>query len=409
MVILQRFWRGLELLNGLKTLPVTWRNLVGDEFDQLSYYIRPHGGLADAYPRFDNIPLATYYRIFSHSPDYHVGLCDVTGDRIELTTAEITNHEFDLQKLGRDLAQVLGFEWQWQPTDAYKTFRLGTYAAALNDRFPVFLTIQCTAHLFRNVVDRLAATTAGPFLLIAPTRHCCKPDSEALLRDKGSLLLPLCEVVALDDHKRLLATAGAQVLLHEFKERVFGARRPKNGSEGAYQYRLQGNAWLVAYDGKVAVVDDSRGMHFIAFLLANPGKSIHAEKLIEAVDGQAKPAGSTGAILDAQAQKAYQQRLGELEEEIDEAKRFADLARHERLCEEREKVMEELTAAKGLRGRRRATAEADRNRCLIKMALKRALTDLKNPQPELHQHLKCSLHTGHTLCYAPEAVLPWVL
>jgi hypothetical protein len=125
----------------------------------------------------------------------------------------------------------------------------------------------------------------------------------------------------------------------------------------------------VTYDGKVAVVDDSRGMRFIAYLLANLGKSIHAEKLIEAVDGQAKPTGSHGAILDAQAQKAYQERLGELEEEIAEAKSFADLARHERLCEEREKVLEELTAAKGLRGRSRATVEADRNRCSIKMAL----------------------------------------
>jgi hypothetical protein len=396
---------------GLETVPASWRDMVGDEFEHLSYYIRPHGGLAEDYPRLDKVqvPLASHYRVVSHSPDYHVGICDVTNERIELTTAEITNHEVELNKLARDIAQVLGFEWQWQPIDAFRTFRLGTYVAALNDRFPVFLTIQHGPQNFRGIVDRLAATNNGPFLLIAPTRKWCKPDSEALLQDKGSMLLPLCEVVALDKNKRWMATEGAQVLLHEFKERAFQARRPKNGSEGAYQFRLQGNAWIVAYDGKVSVVDDSRGMRFIAYLLANLGKSIHAEKLIETVDGQAKPTGSNGAILDAQAQKAYQQRLGELEEEIDEAKRFADLARHERLCEEREKVIEELTAAKGLRGRRRATAEADRNRCLIKMALKRALTDLKNPQPELHQHLKCSLHTGHTLCYAPEAVLPWVL
>ena len=280
-------------MGGLKTVPASWHHMVGEEWEHLSYYIRPHGGLATSYPRLDKVqvPLASHYRIVSHSPDYHVGICDVTGDRVELTTAQITNHEVELQKLARDIAQVLGFEWLWQPIDAHKTFRLGTCVAALNDRFPVFVTIQRDPQNFRHIVDRLAATTNGPFLLVAPTRKWCQPDSEALLQDKGSMLLPLCEVVALDNNKRWMATEGAQVLLHEFKERVFQARRPKNSAEGAYQFRLQGNAWTVTYDGKTAMVDDSRGVRFIAYLLAHPGKSIPIATVLEAVDGQPKVAG----------------------------------------------------------------------------------------------------------------------
>jgi hypothetical protein len=223
------------------------------------------------------------------------------------------------------------------------------------------------------------------------------------------MLLPLCKVVALDNNKRWMATEGAQVLLHEFKERVFQARRPKNSAEGAYQFRLQGNAWTVTYDGKTAMVDDSRGVRFIAYLLAHPGKSIPIATVLEAVDGQPKVAGSNGVLLDTQAQQAYRERLQELEEEIAEAKRFADLARHEHLCQEHETIVTELTATQGLKGRQRVSSDTDRFRRKVKMAISRSMDFFKGRLPEFYHHLRGSLHTGFTLCYAPDTTIPWTL
>jgi len=78
------------------------------------------------------------------------------------------------------------------------------------------------------------------------------------------------------------------------------------------------------------------GLHYLAALLAEPGREYHALDLVAAVEAPARshvaasePAaalradlGDAGMILDAEAKAQYRRRLDDLRAELEEAERF---------------------------------------------------------------------------------------
>jgi non-specific serine/threonine protein kinase len=117
--------------------------------------------------------------------------------------------------------------------------------------------------------------------------------------------------------------------------------------------------------------------------------------------------GSTGPALDARAKEAYRLRLQELGEELDEARRWADVERAARAEEEIDALTEQLTSALGLGGRDRpGGSPAERARVSVTKAIRSAIRSIDRHSPALGAHLSTAVRTGQFCSYAPPAADP---
>jgi tetratricopeptide (TPR) repeat protein len=165
--------------------------------------------------------------------------------------------------------------------------------------------------------------------------------------------------------------------------------------------RRDGRRWLVALDDRSHLLDDVVGLGYIARLIAQPGIAVPALVLASG-GGAAVPDALPQPVLDDEARQAYAERVRELQGDLDEASRNADIGRAERLQLELEAVRAELTRATALRGRPRSFAgPEERARTAVRKAIKRALDEIEAADPEIGGMLRASIRTGHSCCYAP--------
>jgi len=197
-------------------------------------------------------------------------------------------------------------------------------------------------------------------------------------------------------------------------------------SPTAALFRHEGDFWTLAYQGTVCRVKDTKGLHYIAYLLRHPGREVHVLELI----GQGLESGGwrlgtesqrsetrdqrleTGQglpILDGAAKAAYQQRLSALRDELDEAERNNDPGQADRAREELDAITEQLAAAVGLGGRdRQAASASERARSTVRKVVKAALSRISDHHAALGRHLTMSIKTGTFCSYAPdEPLAPW--
>jgi hypothetical protein len=193
-------------------------------------------------------------------------------------------------------------------------------------------------------------------------------------------------------------------------------------------FRLEGDFWTITYEARTLRLKHSRGLAFLAALLRDPGSEIAAAELAAQPKRNGKAESSTrahplrssrgnetvrsglgdaGELLDAQARASYKRRLAELREEVDEAERFNDSARSERLREEIEFVTAELSRAVGFGGlARRAGSHAERARVNVTRAISLALARILESHPALGEHLERTIRTGTFCSYAPDPRAP---
>lgn len=192
--------------------------------------------------------------------------------------------------------------------------------------------------------------------------------------------------------------------------------------------RREGEYWTVVYEGSLVRLRDSKGLHYLATLLASPGREFHVIDLeaqehreTSAPSGpgrrsasgelEARPdLGDAGEMLDATAKAAYKTRLEVLQAELDEAESFNDPARAAKAREEIDFIATELARAVGLGGRdRRAASHAERARLNVTRAIRAAMWNLGRANPALGQHLSSTIRTGRYCSYTPDprAEIAW--
>jgi hypothetical protein len=109
-----------------------------------------------------------------------------------------------------------------------------------------------------------------------------------------------------------------------------------------------------------------------------------------------------GELLDGEAVAQYRRRLTDLKEELDEAERWSDLGRADRLREEMEFLAGELSRAVGLGGRRkRAASTSERARVNVQRRLRHAIDKIAEHSAGLGKHLEWAVRTGHFCGYYP--------
>jgi hypothetical protein len=156
-------------------------------------------------------------------------------------------------------------------------------------------------------------------------------------------------------------------------------------------------------------VRDLKGMHYLARLLAHPGREFHALDLVAAESvGVARSdermaLGDAGEMLDARAKTAYRRRLAEIEDDIAQAHALGDSGRESQADIERDFLVRELSRAVGLGGRdRRAASASERARVGVTRAIRYAMTRIGEHHPALSEHLKLTIRTGTYCGYLPD-------
>ena len=217
----------------------------------------------------------------------------------------------------------------------------------------------------------------------------------------------------LDEAAQLCDELGMTGLL----ERAAALRHPPAEPSAAdARFRHEGDFWTIAYEGQMFRLRDVKGLHYIASLLASPGRDLHVLELVSAatgrpVDAHARLAerelvgswpSDLGPLLDDRAKEDYGRRLQELEEELEEARRWGDPERAARLEEELDLLSQELARAVGLRGRDRSfSTPVERARISVTKAIRTAIRLIGKHCPDLAAHLDASIQTGRFCSYAP--------
>ncbi len=170
-------------------------------------------------------------------------------------------------------------------------------------------------------------------------------------------------------------------------------------------------AWLIGIGDRFVHLPDLVGVGYLARLLIAPGIAIPALDLAGRAAGPVRANGqSTQPVIDRTARTAYERRLRDLREDLDEAKQNADLGRAEKLQLELELLVHEVRRATGLGGRSRTFAgPEERARTAVRKSLKRAIDEVAARDAELGEHLRNTVVTGSTCRYAPtaEGAITW--
>ncbi len=241
-----------------------------------------------------------------------------------------------------------------------------------------------------------------------------------------------------DEHRvagrSLSLERAADLALRVLDEELALATKPAGGSEAAGEapaapaetpsgdagiFCREGEYWTLAYAGKTFRLRDTKGLHYIARLLADPGAEVHVGDLVALGAGAADGAedtprsvaqGDLGTVLDPRARAEYKRRLDDLQNELVEATAGGDLVRAAGARDEIEVITRELSAAYGLGGRPRTVGDpAERWRKAVTNQIRRSLERIRAEHPALGLHLEKGLRTGVFCSYTPERPVTWRL
>jgi len=181
--------------------------------------------------------------------------------------------------------------------------------------------------------------------------------------------------------------------------------------------RQEGDYWSLSFQSHTVALRDLKGLHYLARLLAHPGREFHVLDLVtggvtraEIALGTSEPDlelsgwGDSGVLLDAQAKDAYRRRLAEIDDDIDEARMLNDSGRVAQAAAERDFLIRELSRAVGLGGRvRRAGSASERARVSVTRAVRHAISRIRQYDPPLGEHLDRAIRTGIYCVYLPDS------
>ncbi len=166
----------------------------------------------------------------------------------------------------------------------------------------------------------------------------------------------------------------------------------------------RGQFWEVQFAGRGAHLKSSKGLTDVVRLISAAGREIHCTELMNAVVEQP----SSGEAIDQQARRSYEQRIRDLQEDIDAAEADGDPVRADRARAEMDALVDHLTAALGLGGRaRRVGGSAERARSAVTQRIRSTIRSVTAVHPELGLHLEKSVRTGSYCVYRPENAVSW--
>ena len=247
------------------------------------------------------------------------------------------------------------------------------------------------------------ASTASPAVQLVTSARRLLPDWSA----ESIEVLELADALALTDR------VVAEVANDAADAADATDRRPSDSpaaapaivaADRANSWVRHGDHWQIEFDGRSVTVRHTKGMDDLGRLIEAVDTELAAVDLI----GASITSGDTGAVLDANARRQYEDRIRELQAELAEADDDNDIGRAERLTVELDTLVEHLTKAVGLGGKTRRTGTtAERARTAVTRRIRKAIAHLLDLHPPLGRHLDASIRTGTYCAYRPERPIGW--
>lgn len=205
--------------------------------------------------------------------------------------------------------------------------------------------------------------------------HCGHPTWPALAATVDALpittltasqrdVVPLPEVTA-PAIGRHAVVATVRTVLEELA--VSGATRPVGEPahpvpEAAGWIERRGDTFDIGFAGRAVSIRPSKGLDDVIRLIEAGGREVHCLELA----GAAVAEPSTGPLIDETARRAYERRIRELQDEVEEAEQDHDLARLYRRQVELDTLIDHLTGALGAGSTTRSAAgTAERARSAV--------------------------------------------
>jgi tetratricopeptide (TPR) repeat protein len=261
------------------------------------------------------------------------------------------------------------------------------------------------------------SSTQAPWLRVGLLLELARLHDEA--GDRASAIIEAKQAAAILAELDVVLAAAQRNLLDRLGIAVPpGAGGTDQPTETAILAR-EGPHWVVTYSGTTIRLADTKGLRYLAELVANPGVERHALDLVDRVEGVAASdvslrhrIGDAGELLDAQARVCYRHRIEALRAEIDGMLEVNDLDGAEALQAELDLLVGQLAGAFGLGGRsRRAASAAERARLNVTRALRAATARLTEALPQAGAALDRSVRTGLYCRYDPgeATVIRWIV
>jgi hypothetical protein len=166
----------------------------------------------------------------------------------------------------------------------------------------------------------------------------------------------------------------------------------------------EGDLWTATFDGETATVRHAKGIDDLARLLGEPGIELHCLDLMDA--GVVEP--DTGPDIDETARRRYEERIRELQGDLDDAEATHDSGRADLVTAELDALVDHLTRATALAGRDRSSnATVERARAAVRWRMRAAIDRLGDAHPALGHHLAVSVRTGAWCSYQPDQHREW--
>jgi predicted ATPase len=181
---------------------------------------------------------------------------------------------------------------------------------------------------------------------------------------------------------------------------------PSTDTRTSAHIRRLGELIEFTFAGHTGATRASKGITDIVTLVQADGRDVHCVELAGVTVEQT----STGAVIDTTARRQYEQRIRDLQADIDEAEGNSDYARVYRYQTELDALIEHLTAALGHGGRtRRSTDATERARSAVTHRIRSAVRQIAACHPGLGAHLERAVVTGVFCSYRPERSVRWVV
>ena len=169
---------------------------------------------------------------------------------------------------------------------------------------------------------------------------------------------------------------------------------------------MRGELCEIDFDGREVSVRISKGVADIVRLIQADGRELHCTELADVAVEQS----STGEVIDATAKREYEDRVRELQAEIEEAEARNDVARSYRLQVEFDAIIDHLAASLGHGHRtRKAVDDTERARSAVTHRVRSAIRQLTKVHIVLGRHFEHSINTGVYCSYRPENPARWII
>lgn len=177
-------------------------------------------------------------------------------------------------------------------------------------------------------------------------------------------------------------------------------------------------AWAVEFDGVRIRLAHTKGLRYLAALMANPGIERHVLDLVDQIEGVVPDGpdrhrlGDAGELMDGTARQAYRRRVEQLRAEIEDLLEIGEDERATHLQDECDQLIVQLAGAFGLSGRsRRAASAAERARLNVTRSVRTAITRIRDDLPRAGDVLDRRVRTGLYCAFepAPSDPVRWVV